>query len=281
MKAIDTRTRAIPLKAALCAGIALLMLIVGFGIAFTSGAMQGETPEQQAERMEDLPVEQNAFDITPYKWNSGTKTRKFITNTTPQALIAFYKEQMKGRGWTSTFTNTNSSSWISLGFEWIDPSGLLPYDLRSLVTIQDSRVVDEGNKGPAYVSLSVIPVPKLSRVPLYPDAGQVETRYLEIPTGYEDDHITEKRITYFTSAAVDQVKSYYNEVLPPHGWGESWGEYLDDVTELGIPGSLVFSWRMGGPETGMMAASVGVIVEQEEASTKVVLRIRGETYFGR
>jgi hypothetical protein len=280
---VKSKGRAILSKVVVGAVVALLMLVVGFGIITTSGRLHGETPEQQADRMEGLPIDSNAYDLTPFEWDSGAKRRTYKTYTTGQDVNALYDEHMKSKGWTFSFENNQSNTDIFKGYEWIDPSGSLPYDLRSFVSIYDTRLAWAGNKGPAYVSLTIDRIPKLGKVPLYPDARQVETRYARISTAYEDTppHTTPKTITYLTSATVEQVKSYYIDVLSQHGWGKPGGEALEPVTEKPIPGSLVFRWLSGSPHVNRMAASVGVIVDQEGEGTKVELRIRGETYFGR
>jgi hypothetical protein len=278
---VKSKGRAILSKAVVGAVVALLMLVVGFGIITTNGRLHGETPEQQADRMEDLPIDSNAYDLTPFEWDSGAKRRTYKTYTTGQDVNALYDEQMKSKGWTFSFENNQSNTDIFKGYEWIDPSGSLPYDLRSFVSIYDTRLAWAGNKGPAYVSLTIDRIPKLGKVPLYPDAKQVETRYVEIPNRWGAQPIMEKQITYLTSATVEQVKGYYSDLLSQHGWGKPWGEALEPLTEKPIPGSLVFSWLSGSPHVNRMAASVGVIAEQHEEGTKVQLGIRGETYFGR
>jgi hypothetical protein len=235
----------------------------------------------KTQEMDELPVDPNAYKVRfedPYAFMR--KYLKYETTTTGLNVIAFYKDQLYKKGWVVEFEEYTDPTDTGILFKWQDPDGTLGYDLLCFLEIYDTRLANSDNKGPAYVSISLMRVPKLSKVPLYEGATHVQTKIEDVPTALIGQTISQQTITYLTNATISQVQSFYEATLPEYGWS-ALEAALEPGTDKPIPGSLAWNWTWGSIHDNAMGASVGVLTEQNKDGTKVELRIRGETYFGR
>jgi hypothetical protein len=222
---------------------------------------------EQEQGMEDLPVDPNAYELNLEREYVGQwKSMKYKSTTPGPDLATFYKSQMASKGWELEWASNQSNSEIDTRFTWLDPSGFLPFDLICQVDIEDTRFAYSANRGPAYVNLSLNRVPKVSKVPLYPGATQVQTR----------DPGTQHTITTFlTNDTIAQVEEYYSATLPEYGWSGP-SPALDPMGDKPIPNSLAFGSYAGGS-----GATITIMMEDTKEGTIVGLRPSGNTYFGR
>jgi hypothetical protein len=240
---------------------------------------QSVSADAAARNMDELPVVPNAYNIkteAPYLFMR--QYLKYETPSTGQDVIAFYKDQLYKKGWVVEFEEHTDPTDTGILFKWQDPDGTLGYDLLSFLGLYDTRLANSDNKGPAYVSISLMRVPRLSKVPLYEGATQVQTKIENVPLMGQT--ISQQTITYLTNATIEQVQSFYKSVLPEYGWSPLEAA-LEPGTDKPIPDSLAFNWTWGSVHSNAMGASVGILTRQDEEGTKVELRLRGKTYFGR
>lgn len=268
-------------------GAALLLLAVNLSNSQASRDGLADNPyalQEQVQAMEELVVDPNAYNQNYEKpYPELLKAIKYQSKTSGPDLVTFYENQMASRGWTLEGVNNNIDYHTYIRFTWLEPSESLPYDLISDVSVFDDRPPSHpmyADHDSAYIGVEIRRIPKVSQVPLYPGAMQMQTQDIEVPTGVEDNTITQHNITFLTSATPMEVKVFYTATLTSYGWSPL-DAALEPLMDEPIPNSFAFNWRTGGPEQGVKGASVGVILETTKEGTRVELRIRGHTYFDR
>ena len=213
----------------------------------------------------DIPVHPNAQSITPEPIDERSPSRKLITYhvvTSAGELIAFYDRTLIEEGWVS-IRNEDFGAEFLRSYVWKDPQGGMPYTLALAVEITS---IDGGVQ---LVSVWRERVPEITNIPLYPGAGQVNTRdeVINVERGF-----VQRTTSYVVSAQAGEVEEFYRKNMAQYGW------WLSDEpnNDRERPG-LFFYHFSGNPENfvgGSFAVAVTSISEDE---TAVDIRARGPT----
>jgi len=155
-----------------------------------------------------------------------------MTSDAPQNVRNFYADELAKRGWVIIEEKKNGESW-DVELYWRNKEGVAP--MRWFLQMFTYRM-----GGGTRIYLLYDPWPDAYKVPLYPDARQVDIRW-ETDNVYGIDA---KRVTsYLTSGTQAEIAAYYTEVLQEHGWiysewqpstGLNFGKAVQDFASSGV-----------------------------------------------
>ena len=137
-------------------------------------------------------------------WAPGLQVVVYETSATSTEVLTFYKDALPANGWR-------------LIKEQVDPPAVLQFlpttasdDLPWKLHLSVIPTVLRSSNTEVRIILKRQPDP--TRVPLYPDANQIEVKYAQ------PSRFVVRITTYVTNAKPDEIKAYYEETLPQHGW---------------------------------------------------------------
>jgi hypothetical protein len=268
--------------------LALLIVLLWASDAIGNARQQVRT---MTTKISDVPVYPGATVMKVEDESPGQGSyMQYETEDNLQAVIALYKTQLPQSDWVFDWQNeisgkqdTVNLNWRdpkyarwALGFHYLDETSTSPFDLSLLIQISEVPGASAGTKV-TQVEMGLYRVPIVDRVPLPPNAAVTDTRDEMVGTYQNLSQIMEHNTTFTTNLSPDDVRAYYRDTLEQHGWVLI-GPALEPITDKQIPGSLHFTWWQGGIETGVLSASVGVIIKsQSDHQTVVELRTSGET----
>lgn len=200
-----------------------------------------------ASEAEDIPLYPGAEQVK--RDDRGLPSiRNAVYNTlaTPEEVVKFYQQSLLSeKGWS--IRSNNESKWDKrIHFLWKDPKNVTPWRIN--LHIIAGGPINETAAGRTTVQVLMDRWPDPKRIPLYPDAQQVEANEVIDKDGDPTDHTT-----YITDAAPDKVKTYYKTTLPQYGW-----LLRDENSSSLVPKGMHFSYQFGGAE-GMFVGGVGVL----------------------
>jgi hypothetical protein len=184
-----------------------------------------------------------------------------------QDVLKFYKEQLANTGWTLDHNGGiyGLPATEYAGFHWSDPAGVVPYDLTF-----DVRVA--GNDRTSGASTWLDRKPDADRVPLYPDAQQVD-RYIKLMEGYKGSYYHQQFTSYLSNAAPSAIEEYYKTIMAQGGWR------LSDDYNAGISGGMpgfLFSYVLGNTDNTWVGNVSVLITKDVSGLTKVEIRAEGD-----
>jgi hypothetical protein len=263
MEEVAMRTGLKPLAIAAFAGIIVLAIVVGFAISlasskdslnehsFASPIVSATKPTNTSTisfativppSVETVTVYPEAKDVSYDKlYSDDLYSVSYIANATFPQVEAFYEKQLSHDGWTLEWDNKGEEYLDeSSSYSWTDSANTQPWDLSLFL---DLKEITSGDPRGLRVEESLRRQPNLNRVPLYPDAHQVESTWQPSIkwTGFEEKHIT-----YLTDATPQELSAYYKNILPQCGWsGPSEGFQPGDLNN-DISKGIRYGWGTGG-----------------------------------
>jgi hypothetical protein len=156
-----------------------------------------------------------------------------FTNDSVEQVIGYYRDVLTKQGWTVA-EERGHDDWSSWGMDLVRVNSEGKFPPRQLLTVRASKSPEEAYV--TYITLSWQRWPDPFTIPLFPQRENV-VDMLEDKDGYCAD--MERTITYETSATAQEVYSYYEHIIPLHGW--SMEEPVGDLFRS-------FGWGRGFPE---------------------------------
>jgi hypothetical protein len=180
-------------------------------------------PTIAAPDAENVPLHPSAknvdnIDIYGHAWWYAS----YESDTPQEELVTFYKEQLPKKGWKLAAESVQKEidnpplGWkpdIGMRWEWSGStlSTPLPWNLTLIVS-----VIHDQQWRHRIVRLTLDRVPNMTRIPLYRDAQQVERK--ELPSDIAPARFTDIHIWYVTDATPEELRTFYLNNLPQHGW---------------------------------------------------------------
>jgi hypothetical protein len=156
-----------------------------------------------------------------------------FTNASVEQVIEYYRDVLTRQGWTVA-DDSGHDDWSIWGLELVRINSEGKFPPRQLLTIIASKSPEEAYV--TYITIDWQRWPDPLNIPLFPQRENVVDK-LEDKDGYCAD--MERTITYETSATAEKVYSYYEQIMPLHGW--SMEEPVGDLFRS-------FGWGRGFPE---------------------------------
>jgi len=256
--------------AGVLAALLAIMIVSAFALHFFISAEK--TIPDRIEAIPLLPGAQNVkSDDAPWYQGKGIEYGVSLHN---DQIVEFYKAQLSSEGWVLTGEDRNISSEITDFYVWEDGEDRLPYTLELAVTTIDYWRAFPDLTFLSRVRLSLYRIPILDKTPIYPGAADVETTTRNIWYS-ELDAIPSTLITFRTQASRAEVVDYYMGIMQEYGWDHRGEAYNNDAKDY-VRDSVLFNWSRGGPEIGIVGASVTLqATEQPGGETQVQLDLRG------
>ena len=176
-----------------------------------------------------------------------------------QEVTAFYKRVFAQEGWTLFEESSIVPVATYLDFVWTNPGQGAP--ARRFVRLKIGLPA-YGESG-TYIDAIFQLWPDPNKVPLYPGAAMVQTRWEQMPA-----YAPERIITYQTNVAPQLVQDFYKQVLWQHGWTENMVDEGDKI-------HFRVGYHRGLPDDGnWTGSSVDVIISQPDVGGKVRVELR-------
>lgn len=222
-----------------------------------------------AEQIPVPPGAQHLVQTNDTRSQPWALTSDFDADSTAQDLAAFYEAVLPRSGWKLSGHESITASGIGIEFLWLDTKGVLPYRLLFVAGIgknlDDARGLTEAR--PCYVNTTLVRWPYALKVPMYPNAQQVQVRDVVGQYG-EMVHVT----AFVTGANPQEVDQYYSSTLPQYGWRYSHGEKgTSSITE-----GLNFDFSYGGPEQMKFSTVTVTAREGADQLTYVEMHATGD-----
>ena len=232
--------------------------------------------------LKDIPIypdARNKFD--PYSTLPKTnETTRYQSDASPDAIADFYKNALAQPGWELKAVDKLVPDEPLLYFQWSDPQGEAPYDLRVGVSIRGDE--------PRYVELGLTRLPDANKIPLYPGAAQPTVVYL--PGQPDDPRVVTKVTSYTTDASPSEIKQFYESFLESYGWKVWQGQ--DDTANTATneasskagkdhanDNQMTYSFvYAAGGGSGTITRAQVTITTTREASGQTRVELRAEGY---
>jgi hypothetical protein len=261
------------------AGAALAVILALLLVSAYSLRLFTDAKSTIPDRIEAIPLFPGAQNVksTGDTWYQGKEVYYEVSSSTEQ-IVDFYSKQLLRTGWVQSDENRNFDYEVTPFYVWQDKDDRLPYTLELQINIVDYKATHPSFALQSIVQLSLCRMPILDKTPIYPGAEAVETTTRLIWVS-ELDAIPSTLITFRTKASRAEVVDYYLGIMQEYGWDYEKEAYDNDAKAY-IKDSVLFGWDRGGPETGIVGASVTLqATEQPSGETKVQLDLRGAERF--
>lgn len=258
-----------------------VVLVAATGCANNqAGAVGTETQVSQSSiplpppmGLDDFVIYPQAEDIKLERSEASQELfMSFNVIANPVDIVEFYKKAMKDDGWLvrKEYDNEQARQFSAFmgGVElvWLDQQGTLPYFLLLGIDVTSK---EESGITRSYVQATLRRVPNLDKLPLAPDAQQVEEKKEYVKSALGGDKVTEEAIYYFTNLSPQEVEDYYRDAMVQSGW---WLVTSDSHDPFFSPEGLTFRFNVGGGDYSE-ATGKAVVVAKLEADGRTRVRI--------